>query len=95
MICKYVRVIAIIILVGVILSSGVAAGEELNSVLGIPWGASPEQARQIMIANGYSFLRENPDRESSTPTLVFKGSYEGMSIIRFFSPLYERPDVAP
>ena len=37
------------------------AAPQLDSVLGIPWGASPDQARKNMTDNGYLFVWEGAD----------------------------------
>ncbi|MDD2335994.1 MAG: hypothetical protein PHD01_05395 [Geobacteraceae bacterium] len=76
MIFKYVRVIAIIVF-GIMLSATVGADSQLDGVLGIPWGSSTEQARQIMGANGNTFANKFTHPESGTPILLFKGSYAG------------------
>ena len=52
-----------------------AAAPQLDSVLGIPWGASPDQARKNMTDNGYLFVWEGADAGTGSRILEFKGSY--------------------
>lgn len=82
MIWRYLRIIAIIMFFGIIMMPPTTGAEtQLDSVLGIPWGASPEQARKIMVANGYSHSWELPDNPGyphprGKPVLGFaRGTY--------------------
>lgn len=68
--------LVVAVLLGAVLPSMVAAGQQLDSVLGVQWGASPEQARQVMIANGYTFDGEST--EFGSQLVWFKGPYAAL-----------------
>lgn len=70
--------IAMIILVGIMQPVPAAAEVRLDSVLGIPWGVSPEEARKIMTGNGYSFVWEGNDAATGSKVLEFKGPYAAL-----------------
>ena len=75
-ICAVFLVVAM--LIGVSLQAAAGSQAQLDSVLGVPWGASPEQARQIMAKDVYSFVWEGTDASTGSQVLEFKGSYAGM-----------------
>jgi len=62
-----------IMLVSVMLSAMAVAEGKLDSVLGVPWGCSFEQARRIMAENNFSFSKEYIDPSSSSQVKSFKG----------------------
>lgn len=77
---RYTWMVLLIVAVlwGAIPPSMVAAGQQLDSVLGVPWGASPEQARKHLTANGYSFVWEGTDAATGSQVLELKGSYAAL-----------------
>ena len=62
----------------------VRAEAQLDRVLGVPWGASPAQARQIMEQNGFSYARETKDPQLIRAT----GGRDGTYIISFTGGVY-------
>jgi len=78
MIYKYVRMSAMILLFSVMPLAAAGAETQLDSVLGLPWGVSPEQAREIMASNGYSFAWKGTDAGTGSQVLTFKGPYAAL-----------------
>ncbi|MCX7781298.1 MAG: hypothetical protein N2491_10415 [Negativicutes bacterium] len=74
--CRFAMLLAMVFLIGALLPTQ-AATAQLDSVLGVSWGASTEQVRQIMAKNNFSFYKETTDVVSGTPILSFKGMYAG------------------
>lgn len=62
-------------MIGSILPVPASAEAQLDGALGIPWGASPDQARKSMVENGYSFVWEGADATTGSKILEFKGPY--------------------
>jgi len=76
------RILSVILLAamlsGAILPVSAAPETQLNSIMGIPWGASPEQGRRLMAKNGFSFLWEGTDAGTGSQILEFKGPYASL-----------------
>ena len=51
------------------------AADLTDGALGIPWGASQVQARQIMEQNGYTYYTETVDANDRSPMIFYKGMY--------------------
>lgn len=62
------------LLVVLLLPAGAAANED-GSVLGIPWGASPVQVRQIMAEKQFAFKNELIHPEDGHFRQIYEGSY--------------------
>ena len=67
-----------------------AAEGPLDSVLGMPWGSSAEQSRQIMARNNFAFFKEAADPETGTPIISFKGIYAGYRAYVYLSFMYDQ-----
>lgn len=65
-------------LIGAILPVSAAPETQLNSIMGISWGASPEHGRKLMAESGYSFVWEGTDAGTGSQILEFKGSYASL-----------------
>ncbi|MHC1759036.1 MAG: hypothetical protein AB9917_05945 [Negativicutes bacterium] len=65
-------------LIGAILPASAGPETQLDSVMGIPWGASPEQGRKLMAVNGYSFVWDGTDAGTGSQVLEFKGAYASL-----------------
>lgn len=71
------RIFFCVVLIGVLsfAPGTIQAANITDGVLGIPWGASPTQARQLMEQNNYTFLTEAVQPGSGLPIFQYKGMY--------------------
>lgn len=90
---KMLRASVLLLLTGLFiigLSATASAAEstqnpgQLDSVLGVSWGASPAQVRQIMEQNGFSSGREIKDPQA----LMAAGAMDGTYIMEFTHGVY-------
>ena len=81
---KMIRLSLGVIILVLSLVSTVGAEAQLDSVLGVPWGASPAQIRQIMEQNGFSYQREIKEPEGLNAINAMPSTY----IIEFNRGVY-------
>lgn len=74
---RLLALLVAVVLLGALSPAPAGAEPQLDSVLGVPWGSSPDQARQMMVKNKFVFYKESTDPVKGTPILSFKGIYAG------------------
>lgn len=77
--------IVFVSIVALFLAPGtIQAADSADGVLGIPWGSSPTQVRQLMEQNGFSYVREIRDPQ----LLMATGALNGTYIVSFNQGIY-------
>lgn len=72
-----------VVLVTFLLLTNIAATSEasgLDGILGIPWGASPSEVKQVMEKTGYTLWREDNDPRIGYLATYADGLYAGYSV---------------
>lgn len=70
---KWTMLLVVAMLISAVLPAPTAAEAQLDSVLGVSWGATGEQVRQIMAKNNFAFSKEATDPVTGSLVRSFKG----------------------